>query len=54
MADRIGARCPFGVGLVVFAAASVICGLALNLGVLVAARFVQRMGGAVTAAAGPS
>jgi DHA2 family methylenomycin A resistance protein-like MFS transporter len=39
--DRVGARRAFGVGLVLFAAASAACGLAPNLAALVGARFVQ-------------
>ncbi|MFJ9738610.1 MFS transporter [Streptomyces sp. NPDC101166] len=45
--DRVGARQAFGAGLVVFVVASTLCGLAPNLGVLVAARLVQGMGAAV-------
>jgi MFS transporter, DHA2 family, methylenomycin A resistance protein len=47
LSDRVGARRAFGLGLVVFVAASAACGLAPNLGALVAARFVQGGGAAV-------
>lgn len=47
IADRIGARQAFGGGLALFTAASVVCGLAPGLGVLVAARLVQGAGAAV-------
>jgi MFS transporter, DHA2 family, methylenomycin A resistance protein len=47
LSDRTGARRAFGLGLVVFVAASAACGLAPNLGALVAARFVQGGGAAV-------
>jgi EmrB/QacA subfamily drug resistance transporter len=48
LSDRIGARRAFGAGLVVFVVASLACGLAPSLRVLVAARFVQGVGAAVT------
>ncbi|WP_037914227.1 MFS transporter [Actinacidiphila yeochonensis] len=47
LSDRLGARRTFAVGLAVFVAASAACGLAPNLGVLVAARLVQGGGAAV-------
>ena len=47
LADRFGARPAFGAGLAVFVAASLACGLAPTLGVLVAARFAQGAGAAV-------
>jgi DHA2 family methylenomycin A resistance protein-like MFS transporter len=47
LADRIGARQAFGIGLIVFVAASAACGLAPTLGVLVAARLAQGAGAAV-------
>jgi MFS transporter, DHA2 family, methylenomycin A resistance protein len=46
LGDRIGARRAFGLGLAVFVASSVACGLAPNLGVLIAARLVQGAGAA--------
>ncbi|HKU09887.1 MAG TPA: MFS transporter [Sinomonas sp.] len=45
--DRLGARRAFGVGVAVFVAASLACGLAPGLGALVAARFVQGAAAAV-------
>ncbi|XLV72467.1 MFS transporter [Ralstonia syzygii subsp. celebesensis] len=45
--DRIGARRAFGLGLVVFIIASVACGLAPTLGLLVTARILQGSGAAV-------
>ena len=47
LSDRIGARRAFGAGLGLFVAASVACGLAPSLGVLIAARLVQGAGAAV-------
>lgn len=47
LADRIGSRQAFGAGLAVFVAASAACALAPELGVLVAARFVQGAGAAM-------
>ncbi|MDX3231419.1 MFS transporter [Streptomyces sp. ME19-01-6] len=41
LSDRIGARQAYGGGVVLFGLASAACGLAPNLGVLVAARLVQ-------------
>jgi EmrB/QacA subfamily drug resistance transporter len=46
LADRIGARRAFGMGLALFIAASVTCGWAPTLAVLVAARLVQGVGAA--------
>jgi MFS family permease len=46
-ADRFGRRAVFALGAVVFTAASVGCGLAANAVVLVAARLVQGIGGAL-------
>lgn len=51
VADRVGARTAFGSGVMLFVAASVGCGLAPNLAVLVAARFAQ---GAAAAAIVPA
>jgi EmrB/QacA subfamily drug resistance transporter len=51
LSDRIGARRAFGAGMVLFVLASVACGLAPGLGLLVAARFVQ---GSAAAAMMPS
>jgi EmrB/QacA subfamily drug resistance transporter len=46
LADRFGRRRVYVVGLVVFAIASLACGLAPSAGALVAARVVQGIGGA--------
>jgi len=46
IADRIGRRRVYVIGLVVFAASSLTCGLAPNVGVLIAARGVQGVGAA--------
>jgi MFS transporter, DHA2 family, methylenomycin A resistance protein len=51
LSDRLGAKRAFGGGMVAFVLASVACGLASTLGVLVAARFVQ---GAAAAAMMPA
>lgn len=47
LTDRVGARRALGAGLTIFALASAACGLAPNLGALVAARFVQGAAAAV-------
>ncbi|UWP86524.1 MFS transporter [Dactylosporangium fulvum] len=46
LSDRLGHRRVFIIGLVVFAVASLACGLAPNIGVLIAARGVQGLGAA--------
>jgi EmrB/QacA subfamily drug resistance transporter len=46
-ADRFGRRRVFALGVVVFTAASIACGLAPNAGALIAARCVQGVGGAL-------
>jgi EmrB/QacA subfamily drug resistance transporter len=46
-ADRVGRRRTFQIGLVVFAAGSLLCGLAPSLGWLVAFRIVQAIGGSM-------
>lgn len=46
LVDRIGARRAFGMGLAVFVVASMVCGWAPNLVVLVAARLAQGIGAA--------
>lgn len=51
LSDRLGARRAFGAGLVFFVLASVGCGFAPTLGVLIAARFLQ---GAAAAAIMPA
>jgi MFS transporter, DHA2 family, methylenomycin A resistance protein len=47
LSDRIGARQSFGAGLATFVAASAVCAMAPELGVLVAARLAQGAGAAV-------
>jgi MFS transporter, DHA2 family, methylenomycin A resistance protein len=47
LAERLGGRRIFALGLVVFGAASAACGLAPTLGVLVTARFIQGIGAAL-------
>ncbi len=46
LADRVGAKPTYLAGLVVFAAASLLCGVAQSVSVLVAARALQGVGGA--------
>src|ERR1700722_8019690 len=46
IADRFGRKRLYLAGLIVFAASSLTCGLAPNVGVLIAARGVQGLGGA--------
>jgi EmrB/QacA subfamily drug resistance transporter len=46
-ADRFGRRRVFALGVVLFTAASVACGLAPDTGALIASRFVQGVGGAL-------
>ncbi|WP_433660838.1 MFS transporter [Nocardia sp. CA-128927] len=50
LGDLIGRRTMFLSGLVVFTVASVLCGLAINEVTLIAARFLQGIGGAMTSA----
>ncbi len=50
LGDLIGRRRVFLAGLAVFTAASLVCGLAPDRTVLVTARFVQGLGGALTSA----
>ncbi len=47
LGDRYGRRRVFVVGVVWFAAASLLCGLAPNAGILIAARALQGVGGAL-------
>ena len=47
LGDRIGARRVFVSGFLLFMVASAVCGLAPNLGVLIAARAIQGIGAAV-------
>src|SRR5439155_2337295 len=48
--DILGRKRVFLAGLAIFITASALCGLAQSQGVLVAARFVQGVGGAITSA----
>src|ERR1041385_3310053 len=50
MGDLIGRKKVFVIGLVLFTAASLLCGLATSQEWLVAARFIQGIGGAFTSA----
>src|SRR6476661_4400656 len=50
LSDLLGSRRVFLTGLVVFTAASILCGLATSPGELIAFRFAQGFGGALTAA----
>src|SRR5436309_5022685 len=50
LGDLIGRRTIFLAGLAVFTVASLVCGLAQSEGVLVGARFIQGIGGAMTSA----
>ncbi|MDE8346740.1 MAG: DHA2 family efflux MFS transporter permease subunit [Acidocella sp.] len=47
VADHFGARLIFRAAIIVFTIGSVLCGLAPNLGTMVAARIVQGLGGAM-------
>ena len=51
LGDLLGRKRMFLIGLVMFTAASVACGLANGQGVLIGARFLQGLGGAVASAA---
>ena len=46
-ADRFGRRRLFQIGLTIFAAGSLLCSLAPNIHILIAARFVQAIGGSM-------
>jgi EmrB/QacA subfamily drug resistance transporter len=47
LGDRLGRRRVFMVGVLWFAVASMLCGLALNVGMLIASRALQGVGGAL-------
>jgi EmrB/QacA subfamily drug resistance transporter len=47
MADRYGTRRVFGIAIAIFTLASVLCGLAVNAPMMVAARLLQGLGGAM-------
>ncbi|WP_329269024.1 MFS transporter [Streptomyces pseudovenezuelae] len=50
LGDLVGRKRMFAAGLAVFTAASVLCGVATSQGMLIAARALQGVGGAMTAA----
>jgi EmrB/QacA subfamily drug resistance transporter len=50
LGDLVGRKNIFMIGLAVFTAASLVCGLAQSQAVLVGARFIQGVGGAMTSA----
>jgi EmrB/QacA subfamily drug resistance transporter len=50
LGDLIGRRRIFLIGLAVFTAASMLCGVSQSRGMLIGARFVQGLGGAMTSA----
>src|SRR4051794_17013551 len=50
LGDLVGRRRVFVAGLAVFTAASLVCGLAQSQAVLIGARFLQGIGGAMTSA----
>ncbi|MBL1073910.1 MFS transporter [Nocardia sp. 2] len=54
LADRLGRKRVFDVGLIVFVLASLACGLAVNDLMLILARFAQGLGGAILFAVGPA
>lgn len=54
LGDRFGRRRLFTIGLIVFTAASLMCGVAWNIEVLIASRVIQGLGGAILFAVGPA
>ena len=47
LGDLIGRKRMFVTGLVLFTAASLLCGVSMSQGMLVVARFIQGVGGAM-------
>ncbi len=54
LADMIGRKVVWIAGLIIFTASSAICGLAPSLGILIASRAVQGLGGALLMAISPA
>ena len=54
IADRLGRRRIFAIGLIVFTLASLACGLAPNIETLIVSRLIQGIGGATLFAVGPA
>ena len=50
LGDLIGQRKIFLIGIAIFTVASILCGVSVNQGMLIAARFVQGVGGALSSA----
>src|ERR1700694_5086907 len=50
LSDLFGRKRVFLIGLGIFTSASMLCGLSVNQGTLIAARFIQGIGGAVSSA----
>ena len=54
LGDRFGRRRLFTLGLIVFTVASLLCGVAWNIEILIASRVLQGLGGAILFAVGPA
>gem|GEM_PF-100186 len=54
LADMIGQRIVWSAGTIIFTASSAMCGTAPNLGILIAARFLQGIGGALMMSVTPA
>lgn len=54
LGDRFGRRLLFTIGLIIFTVASLMCGVAWNIEVLIASRVIQGLGGAILFAVGPA
>lgn len=54
LGDRFGRRRLFTFGLIIFTSASLMCGVAWNIEVLIASRVIQGLGGAILFAVGPA